>query len=222
MPNLQADFGPRKIPRQERSRALVEAIVEAGTRIIRRQGREAVTTNSVAAIAGVSVGSLYQYFPNREAIIGAVARRHAQQIYDRIAAVDVAAAPTLEAAIGAIIGALFDAHFLDPALHIALTYDLEPKFSGSSGFSAPEGAKLAVVAQLKRLPKHFNGCTMISDLPGAALVVAEITHALAHAAINPRQQILASDSLRDEAVNVSLVYLRSERNKASENSYLMA
>ena len=65
---------PRKRPRQARSRALVEAILDAAAHILAQHGREALTTNAVAVKAGVSVGSLYQYFPNRDAIIAAVAR----------------------------------------------------------------------------------------------------------------------------------------------------
>jgi AcrR family transcriptional regulator len=62
----------RKQPHQERSRATLDAIVIAATRILEREGLERLTTTRIAEVAGVSVGSLYQYFPNREAIIGAI------------------------------------------------------------------------------------------------------------------------------------------------------
>ena len=57
----------RKEPRQERARATVEAILEAAARILDRQGWKGFTTNAVAEVAGVSIGSLYQYFPNKAA-----------------------------------------------------------------------------------------------------------------------------------------------------------
>lgn len=69
------DLTPRKQPRQERSRVTVEAILEAGARILREQGYAALTTNRLAERAGVSIGSLYNFFPNREAILLAMLQR---------------------------------------------------------------------------------------------------------------------------------------------------
>ncbi len=60
----------RKVPRQGRSKELVQAIFEATIRILPKVGSRQLTTKKVADIAGVSVGSLYQYFPNKEAILG--------------------------------------------------------------------------------------------------------------------------------------------------------
>jgi AcrR family transcriptional regulator len=59
----------RKAPRQRRSRQLVEDILEAAIRVLSREGASRFTTARVAETAGVSVGSLYQYFPNKEAIL---------------------------------------------------------------------------------------------------------------------------------------------------------
>jgi AcrR family transcriptional regulator len=65
----------KKIPKQERSRATFEAIVEAATRIIEHDGLAGLSTNRVAEVAGVSIGSLYQYFPNKEALVAEVRTR---------------------------------------------------------------------------------------------------------------------------------------------------
>jgi AcrR family transcriptional regulator len=65
-----------KRPKQERSQATVEAILTATTRILTEQGYAQFTTNRVAELAGVSVGSLYQYFPNKEALIVALMEHH--------------------------------------------------------------------------------------------------------------------------------------------------
>ncbi len=186
----------------------MEAIVEAGTRILVRQGREAVTTNSVAAVAGVSIGSLYQYFPNRDAIIAAVAERHARRVRDCIARVDIAHAPTLHFAIVDIIEALFESHFLEPRLHIALVHDLEPRAGSGAEVVAAAGAKPAVANLLMQLPQHFEDGLFVGDLASAAFVIAEMTHALAHAAIGPSAGLYPVTSLKTEAVRATLTYLR--------------
>jgi AcrR family transcriptional regulator len=65
----------RKPPQQPRSRATVSAILDAAIRVLDREGPEAATTSRVAEVAGVSVGTLYQYFSNRDAIIDALQDR---------------------------------------------------------------------------------------------------------------------------------------------------
>src|SRR5260370_7157241 len=72
-------FSPRKSPRQERSRATVEAILEAATDILIRQGAGRLTTNRIAERAGVNIASLYQYFPGKQAIIAELRRRHSAE-----------------------------------------------------------------------------------------------------------------------------------------------
>ena len=65
----------RKQPRQKRSRQLVASLVDATARVMAQQGLDNVTTNHIAEAAGVSVGSLYQYFPDKEALIEALLER---------------------------------------------------------------------------------------------------------------------------------------------------
>jgi len=65
-------LSPRKLPNQKRSRETVDCILAATTRILERDGILALSTNRVAREAGVSIGSLYQYFPAKEALIAAL------------------------------------------------------------------------------------------------------------------------------------------------------
>jgi AcrR family transcriptional regulator len=67
---------PRKLPKQARSQTTVEAILEAAAQIFERYGYAAGTTNRIAERAGVSIGSLYQYFPNKDAILVALVHQH--------------------------------------------------------------------------------------------------------------------------------------------------
>ena len=71
---------PRKTASQERSRATVDALVEATARILVKEGFDTASTNHIAEVAGVSVGSLYQYFPTKEALVAAVVERHQEEI----------------------------------------------------------------------------------------------------------------------------------------------
>ncbi|HEX6242673.1 MAG TPA: helix-turn-helix domain-containing protein, partial [Polyangiales bacterium] len=66
---------PRKRPRQARSRATYESLLDATARVLERQGYAALTTNHVADAAGVAVGSLYEYFPSKEVIVAELVRR---------------------------------------------------------------------------------------------------------------------------------------------------
>lgn len=75
-----AALKPRKLPGQKRSAATVAAIVEAAARILETEGFDGYTTNAVAARAGVSIGSLYQYFPNRDAITRALIARESEAL----------------------------------------------------------------------------------------------------------------------------------------------
>jgi AcrR family transcriptional regulator len=107
-----------RTPSQTRSRATVEAILEAATRILRRDGVDRLTTNRVAEAAGVSVGTLYGYFPDKSAIMLALARRLLRDGERRVSA-------ALEADSGlsparALVRAVLRQHVEDKALRRAV------------------------------------------------------------------------------------------------------
>ncbi len=81
---LQVDLKPRKAPVQARSAASVEAICQATIQVLLSVGKEKLTTTLVAARAGVSVGTLYQYFPNKSALLQAVLRAHLDRVYTAV------------------------------------------------------------------------------------------------------------------------------------------
>ena len=112
---------PRKSASQERSRATVDALVGATARILVKEGFDRASTNRIAEVAGVSVGSLYQYFPSKEALVVAVVDRHNRDImqFVRGAFADVAALP-LEKAVRAMVAVAIQAHRIDPKLHRVL------------------------------------------------------------------------------------------------------
>lgn len=113
---------PRKRPRQQRSKATVDTILEATTRVLKKHGFDGLSTNAVAAQAGVSIGSLYQYFPNKEALCAALIDRHMEDMNAAIFAelTRVAVMPIAQAA-RAVVELTIRAHSVDPDLHRVLT-----------------------------------------------------------------------------------------------------
>ncbi len=119
---------PRKVarkPGQDRSRATVDAILEAAARILEREGAERLSTNRVARDAGVSIGSLYEYFDGRDAIVRALCERHiasVRALVDR--SFEALADAPLDLAVDAFIDGLFDLHGGRLALHGVLHREL--------------------------------------------------------------------------------------------------
>ena len=113
---------PRKNASQDRSRATVDALVEATARILVKEGYDKASTNRIAEAAGVSVGSLYQYFPSKEALVVAVIDRHNQDTMRLVRAVlnEVAGQP-VQRVIPKMVAVAIQAHRINPKLHRVLT-----------------------------------------------------------------------------------------------------
>jgi AcrR family transcriptional regulator len=112
---------PRKVATQQRSRAMVDALIEATARILVKEGFDKASTNRIAALAGVSVGSLYQYFPSKEALVAAVIERHQQEIMQMVRRelAGVLAEP-VDKAVRKLVTVAVKAHRVDPRLHRVL------------------------------------------------------------------------------------------------------
>jgi AcrR family transcriptional regulator len=107
----------RRVPRQERGRVRVEKILDAAADVIASTGVEAATTNAIAAKAHTSVGSLYQFFPNKEAIVEALAARYnaeLRRINDEAMTADDASTPIPEV-VERVVSALLAFHDTNPA-----------------------------------------------------------------------------------------------------------
>lgn len=114
---------PRKEPGQDRSRATVDAILEAAARVLIEKGYAGATTNHIAETAGVSIGSLYQYFPNKEAILFRLMDLHMIESHVRIDDLvkEMEAKQRLQQEhICALVEAMVDLHRNDPGLHRVL------------------------------------------------------------------------------------------------------
>jgi len=196
---------PRKSPRQERSKATVDAIVLAMTRVLIKDGWDAASTNRVAAEAGVSVGSLYQYFPSKEALGLAVMEKHAAAMTEKLQQrmMQLATAPIREAATE-LVHLFIDAHQTNPKLHRVLIEQV------------PRVGALSKLVELNRLYEHLLVAYMethrdeleVKDLSVAACVIVHAVQALSHHAVVQRQDLLESGKLEKEIVRLVLGYIK--------------
>lgn len=116
----------RKEPKQARSRVTVEAIVEAGARILAEEGWAGFTTNRIADVAGVSIGSLYQYFPDKLALVDAIRHRHlndSMEVMRRVRADGISPEQFATQLVAAVVAI----HSIHPGLHRVLL-DEAPTF----------------------------------------------------------------------------------------------
>lgn len=114
---------PRKRPSQARSRATVDAILEAAARVFAARGYAGATTNHIAARAGVSVGSLYEYFPNKDALLVALVEHHiaeAGTLLTGVAERSLTPTTSLQHAVEAMVQAMIELHAQNPRLHRVL------------------------------------------------------------------------------------------------------
>lgn len=153
-PHASGSLEPRKTPVQTRSTATVEAIFEATIQVLLREGADRLTTTRVAERAGVSVGTLYQYYPNKHSLLFAVIERHLNHV---MAAVERACVEHRHQPLGRMVDALVQA-FVDAKLK---RKDVSVALYGVSTESGTE----AVVAKLTKKARNAMS-TMLKTAPG--------------------------------------------------------
>lgn len=196
----------RRRPTQRRARQTVEAVLEAVIRVLKREGSRAVTTNRIAEVAGVSIGSVYQYFPDKRAIFSALHQRHIQQM-DRIVESTLVAhaGSSIEEVIRAMVDAIIDAHVPDPELYELLQTEVPHRADGTQAFAVRlHGAfRLAISAGMPELKKR-------GDLDKVVFVVTHMVDALCHGAVLRRPLGLSLAEAKAESVRAVLAYLHAQ------------
>lgn len=205
MPRRKA-LKPRKTPSQARAKVTVEAILEAGAYILIRDGWEKFTTNSVAERAGVNIASLYQYFPNKEAIVAELQRRHIEK--GRAASPDMImqlrSQPNLRAALKILIDGAVAEHRINPKLHKVFAEEL------------PRGSRRLHGAQDKLLMGFLANilepyAIQVPD-PDIALFLFRVAgHAAIHEAASERPDLLDDPLFTEELITLIERYLVRNR-----------
>jgi len=198
---------PRKQPRQARSQATVDALIEAVAQVLIEHGYEGATTARVAERAGVSVGSLYQYYPNKESLIAALIERHAGSFVTAIdEALAGAATASLEEGLRAIIRAGLDTHRIAPALHKILVEQV-PRVGRMAEVMDTSRSVAKSIERLLRA--HRERFPPERDPALAALVIETTLEALTHRAVIERPELLASGRMEKEMYSLLTGYLSS-------------
>jgi AcrR family transcriptional regulator len=171
---------PRKHAAQERSRATVAALVEATARILVSEGFDKASTNRIAEVAGVSVGSLYQYFPGKEALVAAVIERHNRDIMQVVqGALDEAVSLPVEEAVRRLVAMAIEAHRVDPKLHCVLAEQIPRTGRLENVDSANRAAHAAFRTYLESRKDELG----VADVGLAAFVCSTSIEAVAHNAV---------------------------------------
>ena len=123
---------PRKSPIQARSAASVGAILEATIQVLLNVGKEQLTTTKVAMRAGVSIGTLYQYFPNKSALLQAALKLHLEQVTEGVERVcELQRGNTLPLMATALVNAFLEAKMRDGKTSVAL-YSVSSDVDGAA------------------------------------------------------------------------------------------
>ncbi|QUD87426.1 TetR/AcrR family transcriptional regulator [Phenylobacterium montanum] len=176
----QAILTPRKTPAQGRSRAMVETIVEAAARVLEEAGAAGFNTNAVAARAGVSVGSLYQYFPGKQALVAELSRRGAETLLADLAAAVEAAEAAPEGSLREDVRRLAQAAIAWQCRRPALERALDQM---EAGLDLPTDAR-GTASQIQALIVRLIGRRLPGLAPDALSVAAADSLALARALID--------------------------------------
>lgn len=188
----------RREPRQERSRQTVEAMLEAVERVLKRHGIGAITTNRIAEAAGVSIGSVYQYFPDKQAIFTALHGRHVTEVSQVIDRAVANSTSSFEEFARSLVAMLVEVHARDPELHDIISA------------AVPEsavGLRNALRATFEEAISSGRFGHFDEEVANRMLfVLPNMVEGLVHGAARPGPSI-SIENAREEAIRAVLLYL---------------
>jgi AcrR family transcriptional regulator len=196
-----------KTPVQRRSIATVEAILAGAAQVFEANGYGAGTTNRIAEASGVAIGTLYQYFPSKEALAVALLERHIEETLARLQAWVghiVTENHSLAEALADYVGGMLDVHSQRPRLqHIMLEETPLPERVHHLLLEAEHQAARTMAGLLRTYPGVRR-----PNLEHAAYVIIHTVEAVTHRfAAHPEDQIIKAASLKEEIVTLLYAYL---------------
>lgn len=203
----RAHFEPRKSAIQKRSQMMVETLLDATARVLTRDGYDHASTNRIALVAGVSVGSVYQYFPNKESLVRALLVRHNREMLQllRTALAEVASLDVPDA-VGRLVTAMIEAHQIDPAVHRVFDEQV-PRMGGQPEVDAIEAEILALVGTYL---EERRESIAVEDIGIASFICVTTVESLTHQFVieNPDPAARVQATFVDEVVRLLTGYLQ--------------
>lgn len=194
---------PRKLPRQDRSKVTVEAILTAAAHILTESGYDTASTNRITERAGVSIGSLYQYFPNKEAIMTALRERHVEEISAIVeTALHNFVDHPLDVALRELVKACVAAHAINPALHRVLNEQV-PRLNQSA-------SEAKIIRLLREFLQERGDQVHFHNLELTVFILERTIESLTEAAVVEHPEFLKDEQLETELTQLLLLYLRAK------------
>jgi AcrR family transcriptional regulator len=198
---------PRKQPIQRRSLTTVAELLLAAAQVFEEQGYAAGTTNRIAARAGVSIGTLYQYFPNKEALAVALLERHVEETVRRLeewVGHMVAERHALRDALRDYGATMLEVHAGRPRLqHILLEETPLPERVHEALLEAERRAARTVAGLLRLYPEVRHG-----TIEHAGFLVVQAVESLTHRySAHPNEPLITQEQFLEELVSLLHAYL---------------
>lgn len=200
----------RREPKQQRSRRTVDDVLEAVQLVVKRHGTRAITTNRIAEAAGVSVGSLYQYFPDKRAIFSAIHDRHVADVRHVIEQTTAACAPTsLEEFARELLHGLVNVHAEIAELHEVVSSAVPESALGfRSALHHTFGRVLSPADQ-----DRYS----VDETERMLFVLPRMVESLVHGAAHQARTALSRDGATSEAIRTVLLYVNSFQGSAPKH-----
>lgn len=200
----------RREPKQHRSRRTVDDVLEAVQLVVKRHGTRAITTNRIAEAAGVSIGSLYQYFPDKRAIFTALHDQHVDDIRQVIQqTTDAFSSAPLEEFARELVHGLVNVHADIAELHDVV--------SSAVPESAP-GFRNALHDTFRRaLSRADQDRHSLDETERMLFVLPRMVESLVHGTAHQARATLSRDGATSEAIRTILVYVNSFQGSAAKH-----
>lgn len=195
---------PRKLPTQARALETVEAILAATKKVLVKDGYEAASTNRIAEVAGVSIGSLYQYFPSKASLVSALVERHRARMLEVLATTAQSGErSSIEEATRTVIRAVFAAHRVNPKLHRVVLEQM-PRLGGIDSLDSFDDETQALIERFlsnhasELRPKNVKVAARVAVLAVRGVTLWTVLR-------NPEQ--LGDEEFIDEITDMVVRYL---------------
>jgi AcrR family transcriptional regulator len=194
----------RRRPKQPRSAATVDSILEASRRVLVREGYEGFTTKRVAEVAGVGIGSLYEYFPTKDALLAGLVDRFLEGM---LAAVihALTGGESLEMGVDRVIGALLETKARHAELNAVILEQL-PRVDGAARL---EAFNRTIQPFFAAYLAKFAGELSSVELERAAFVLIYAVEGVMTEMV--KRQTVMEARMKDELVTLVLGFLRARR-----------